>query len=147
MASFLRNRFWRSESPASTSPVDDDPPKAEEVRLAPVSKIITNSNHGKHHRPRKRRTGLIFGLGGLFGIIVAGYFANESDLINIPEFGDMSMDSLADVLPAGFMKEARNLAVCGSLLEGTRLEGRADSRVAGREECSEHGCILRRAEA
>lgn len=78
---------------------------AEEVRLAPASKI-----HG-HHKKSKRRNGLIFALGGLAGLLAAGFFAQQSDLIEFPEFGDLSMDSLMDVLPAGFVKEARDLAV------------------------------------
>lgn len=51
---------------------------------------------------------------------MAGYFANENNMINIPEFGDLSMDSLIDVLPAGFMKEARDLAVCSVVKEDWR---------------------------
>ncbi len=51
-------------------------------------------------------------MGGLFGILVAGFFARQSDLIEFPELGDLSMDSLMDVLPAGFVRDARDLAVC-----------------------------------
>ncbi|PBP26006.1 Lecithin:cholesterol acyltransferase [Diplocarpon rosae] len=102
----LRNRGKKDASR------DDSPAKAEEVRLAPVSKIIYDESelsHKKKKDSRKRRNGFIFILGGLFGIIVAGFFAGKSDLIDFPEFGDLSMDNLIDVLPAGFVKDARDL--------------------------------------
>ncbi len=100
--SFLRRRVLGTPSPR-----EESPPKAEEVRLAPVSKIITE----KHHKTRKRRNGFIFFLGGVFGIVAAGFFAGRNDLIDFPELGDLSMDSLIDVLPAGFVRDARELAV------------------------------------
>lgn len=103
--SSLRRRLLGTPSP-TPSPV---PEKAEEVRLAPISKIITDTNG--HTKVKKRRTGFIFFLGGLFGLVVAGFFAGRSDLIDFPEFGELSMDSLMDVLPAGFVTDARDLAV------------------------------------
>lgn len=87
---------------------DESPAKAEEVRLAPVSKIITDTNKPK---TRKRRNGLIFFLGGIFGLLVAGFFAQRSDLLDFPELGDLSMESLMEILPAGFVSDARDLAV------------------------------------
>lgn len=99
--SSLRNRLLGK--PAR----ERSPSKAAEVRLAPISKITT----GNHHKTRKRRNGFIFLLGGLFGIAVAGFFAGKSDLIEFPEFVDLSMDSLLDVLPAGFVRDAKDLAV------------------------------------
>lgn len=65
------------------------------------------------HRPktRKRRNTAIFLLGSLFGIIAAGFFAKSNDLIDFPEIGELSMDSLFDVLPAGLVKDMRELVV------------------------------------
>src|SRR4051794_26982669 len=85
------------------SPRDQTPEKAEPVQLAPpVSK-----------KGRKRRFGLIFSLGGLFGIIVAGVFANHNDVINInlDLLSDLNLDSFFDVIPAGILKEARDISV------------------------------------
>lgn len=42
---------------------------------------------------------------------MAGYFAERNDLIDFPELGDLGMESLMDVLPAGFLKDARDLQV------------------------------------
>ncbi|KAF4630216.1 hypothetical protein G7Y89_g7924 [Cudoniella acicularis] len=104
--SFLRRRIL-GDTPTDSSR-KATPPKAEEVRLAPVSKIIDSKKHPKHHN--KRRNGFVFFLGGLFGIVAAGFFAGRSDLIDFPEIGDLSMDSLMDILPASFVQDARDLA-------------------------------------
>jgi phospholipid:diacylglycerol acyltransferase len=106
--SALRRRLLGTPT---TSSREASPAKAEEVRLAPASRITT----GKAHKTRKRRNGFIFFLGGLFGILAAGFFAERSDLIEFPELRELSMDSLMDVLPAGFVRDARDLAVSGIL--------------------------------
>jgi len=103
MSHALRKRIGLASNPSDSR--EESPAKAEEVVLAPKSKV----HHGK---TRKRRNGIIFFLGGLFGIVVAGFFAGRSDLIDFPEFSELSMDSLIDVLPAGFVSDARDLAVC-----------------------------------
>jgi phospholipid:diacylglycerol acyltransferase len=84
------------------------PAQTEPVRPAPVSKSAPETRKG-----RKRRFGLIFSLGGLFGIIVAGYFANHNDVINInlALLSDLNLDSFLDVIPAGILKEARDISV------------------------------------
>jgi phospholipid:diacylglycerol acyltransferase len=114
--SSLRRRILGTPSPSPSLA----PEKAEEVRLAPVSKIITGNNAPP--KTRKRRTGLIFTLGGLFGLLLAGFFANKNDLIDFAEFGELSMDSLMDVLPAGFISDARDLAVRGSPMQTWKYE-------------------------
>jgi phospholipid:diacylglycerol acyltransferase len=90
------------------SPRGKEPLEVEELRLAPLSKILKNG----HQKAHKRRNGFVFFLGGLFGLVVAGFFAQRNDLLDLPEFRELSMDSLMDVLPAGFVRDARDLAVC-----------------------------------
>ena len=60
-------------------------------------------------KTRKRRNTFIFLLGGLCGLLAAGFFAKSNDLIDFPEFGDLSMDSILDVLPAGLIRDMRDL--------------------------------------
>lgn len=103
MASFLRRRVLGDKK--AQNEVEDEALKIEEVRLAPVSRIISPDEK----KTRKRRTGLIFGLGGLFGLIIAGVFAGRSDYVDFPEFS--GLDSILDVLPAGLIKEAQALTV------------------------------------
>jgi len=67
--------------------------------------------HPAHLKTRKRRNWSIFLLGSLCGIVMAGVFAGRNDLIDFPEFGDLSMDSIFDVLPAGLIKDVRDFTV------------------------------------
>lgn len=66
-----------------------------------------------HHqeRRRKRKSTAIFLLGSLFGIIAAGFFAQSNDLIELPGIGELNMGSLFDVLPAGLVRDMRDLVV------------------------------------
>lgn len=50
-------------------------------------------------------------LGSLFGIIAAGFFAKTNDLIDFPGIGELSMGTLLDALPAGLVKDVRDLVV------------------------------------
>lgn len=67
--------------------------------------------HIDQHKTRKRRNTFIFFLGSLFGLIAAGFFAKSNDLIDFPEFGEISVDSLLEALPAGFVADIRDLLV------------------------------------
>ncbi|KKA28007.1 hypothetical protein TD95_004844 [Thielaviopsis punctulata] len=62
---------------------------------------------------RRRRSTFIFFLGSLFGIVAAGFFAKNNDLIDFPELGDLSIDSLYEALPsalpAGLVSDVRDL--------------------------------------
>lgn len=57
----------------------------------------------------KRRFTFIFLLGSLCGIIGAGFFARSNDLIDFPEIGELSVDSLLDIVPAGLVKDVKDL--------------------------------------
>lgn len=53
----------------------------------------------------------MFSLGGLFGIIVAAFFAQRHEVINLEGLMDMNLESLMDVIPAGIVKDAKDLTV------------------------------------
>ncbi|KAB5542626.1 Lecithin:cholesterol acyltransferase [Coniochaeta sp. 2T2.1] len=98
------------ETPSETpTPQDESPPPEGPVTLEDheLNEKISVAHH--HKKTRKRRTTAIFLLGSLFGIVIAGFFANSNDLINLPDIGELSMDSLLDVLPAGLVKDMRDL--------------------------------------
>ncbi len=83
----------------------------EEVCLVPVSKLATATQKTKG---RKRYQGLIFALGGLFGILLAAFLADRSDMIHLsalPDLADLNLDSLTAILPAGVLKDAKDLTV------------------------------------
>lgn len=105
-AMFLRRRRNSADSPVEAL-VDSIPPEVgEEVRLVSVSKLKALTQ-----KKSKRRTWLIFGLGGLFGIGIAAFFVNQSDVINLEGVMDLNLDSLLDVIPAGIIKDAKELTV------------------------------------
>jgi len=106
MASTLRRRVPGNDTPYETPTSRDESPDEPE-KPSNKLKIV------HHHRPktRKRRNTAIFLLGSLFGIIAAGFFAKSNDLIDFPEIGELSMDSFFDVLPAGLVKDMRELVI------------------------------------
>ena len=64
-------------------------------------------------RPRsKRRNGFIFVLGGLFGIFIALFFANQQEVISLESLMDLNLDSLIDVIPQGIVRDAKAFSVC-----------------------------------
>ncbi|KAI9800219.1 MAG: hypothetical protein M1825_004203 [Sarcosagium campestre] len=79
-----------------------------ELALVPISELSKRSL-----KPRKRRLWLIFVLGGLFGIFVAGFLANKNDVIDfeaLVELADFNFDSISNILPPGILKEAKELS-------------------------------------
>lgn len=106
--SFLRLRKTRDQAVEALEKVKAE--VGEEVCLVPVSQLQAVSPKG-----RKRRHGFMFALGGLFGIILAAFFADRSDMIHLsslPDLSDINLESLAGVLPAGLLKDAKDLSVC-----------------------------------
>lgn len=93
MASTLRKRHIPSA-------VDKEESTTEGATV-PEVKVITKT--------RKRRNTFIFLLGGLCGLIAAGFFATSNELIDFPGLADLSMDQLVDVLPAGLIKDVKDL--------------------------------------
>ncbi|KAL1881365.1 hypothetical protein VTK73DRAFT_4372 [Phialemonium thermophilum] len=104
MATALRRRAGGTSMHLSHGAASTD--KVSKTQSSKDDKILV-----VHHKPktRKRRNTAIFLLGSLFGIIAAGFFAKSNDLIEFPEIGDLSMDSLFDVLPAGLVRDLRDL--------------------------------------
>ncbi|KAI9836160.1 MAG: hypothetical protein M1837_003448 [Sclerophora amabilis] len=101
--SFLRRRLPGNSPSPSPSGVST-PETVEEVHVIPGSKkTITIKKGGK------RRHGLVFGLGGIFGIAIAAFFADRHDVINFDALVDMNLDSLLDVIPVGILKDAKDI--------------------------------------
>lgn len=83
-------------------------PKETVERLKKEVKSVRRSG-------RKRRNAWMFALGGLFGVILAGFFATNSggldSLVEMAGMKDMNLDSILDVLPAGLIKDVQDLQV------------------------------------
>jgi len=108
--SSLRRRIL---GPSGDSPIesaeasrDPSPAKGEAVTLIPAAQLKKLKS-----KKSKRRQGLIFGLGGLFGLVVAAFFADQHDVINLEGLVDFNLDSLLDVIPAGIVKDAKDITV------------------------------------
>lgn len=101
MATELRRRKGKESeiNAEAVTPARDESP----VRTGDKVKVVQPK--------RKRKLGAIFLLGSLVGIIAAGFFAKSNDLIDFPEFGELSVDSFLDTLPAGLVKDVRDLVV------------------------------------
>ncbi|KAI1105445.1 LACT-domain-containing protein [Jackrogersella minutella] len=104
MASTLRRRAVGADVSESSSQA---PTPRDESPVKPGDKVKIIHDH--QPKMRKRRNTFIFLLGILFGLVAAGFLAKSNDLIELPEIGELSMDSLLDVLPAGLVKEMRDL--------------------------------------
>ncbi|KAH6614775.1 Lecithin:cholesterol acyltransferase-domain-containing protein [Chaetomium sp. MPI-SDFR-AT-0129] len=109
MASTLRRRLPGIDNPSETPTPQDESSDEDGNPGAKLKDVKTVHVH--RPKTRKRRNTAIFLLGSLFGIIAAGFFAKSNDLIGFPELGDLTMDSFLDVLPAGLVKDMRELII------------------------------------
>lgn len=107
-----------SSSKATGSEKVTEAPKAEDNCYNKVEKEVvyvhTSSKPEDAVPPKrrsKRRNGLIFGLGGIFGIFVALFFANQNEVISLDALLDLNIDSLIDVIPAGIVRDAKEFSV------------------------------------
>lgn len=141
MASSLRRRGPPAKHDESTS---EPPTPRDESPVKPGDKVKV-----VHHRPRqrKRKTTAIFLLGSFFGLIGAGFLAKSNDLIGFPEIGELSMDGLFDVLPAGLVKDMRDFVVSRGSLVRCAIYSTTDKRFAvewGARLSRKLRCVFRR---
>lgn len=109
--STLRRRLLGDPS-SSAEPSREPSPsgKGEPVTLVSSSKLAELKSGTRY--PSKRRQWWLFVLGGLFGLTVAAFFANHHDVINLEGLVDFNLDNLIDVLPAGVIRDAKDITVC-----------------------------------
>lgn len=100
----------QSSRDASPAPGQKDSAEYKVVPKRRLEKLI-----GSKKKSSKRWNAWIFVFGGLFGIFVAGFFASSNGgfdgLVEMAGLGEMRLDSLLDVLPAGLIKDVQNLHV------------------------------------
>lgn len=102
----------RDASPAP--PAQHDGGSGDSQKVVPAAKLNGLIRKSKR-QGTKRRNFWIFALGGLFGVAVAGFFATSNGgldkLVDFAGLSEMNLDSILDVLPAGLIKEVRDLQV------------------------------------
>lgn len=100
----------REESPAP-APKDAG---GDAFRIIEKEKLDLLRKKSKKHGT-KRRNAWIFGLGGLFGLFMAGFFASRDGaidkLVTMAGLEDMNLDNLYDVLPVGLIRDVQNMQV------------------------------------
>lgn len=103
----LRRRTGKDNVPPSVKVAGS---KTEEKRLsaefddAKVKQLVI--------KPRsKRRNGFIFMLGGLFGIFIALFFANQHEVISLDSLLDLNLESLMDAIPQGIVSDVKEFSV------------------------------------
>lgn len=112
LMSFLRRRFGGSKD--DDSPIESREPspapgqtRPSNLRVITAEQLHTLKKKGKS----KRGYGWVFGLGGIFGLVVAGFFASSNEMIDLASLENMSLDSIRDALPASFITSAQQLQV------------------------------------
>jgi phospholipid:diacylglycerol acyltransferase len=110
--SFLRRRFGGANN--NDSPIESREPspapgqtRPTNLRVITAEQLHTLKKKGKS----KRKNAWIFGLGGLFGLVVAGFFASSNEMIDLKSLENMNLDSILDALPASFVNSAQQLQV------------------------------------
>ena len=121
--SFLRRRFGGSgnsgEGEDSTPEFSREPsPGADgkrpaNLRVITAEQLATLKQKGKH---KKRNNLWVFVLGGLFGLLAAGFFASNNDMIDLTSLGEVNLESILEALPENFVKSAQQFQVCALFL-------------------------------
>ncbi|KAL2868345.1 phospholipid:diacylglycerol acyltransferase [Aspergillus lucknowensis] len=97
------NNVQNATAIADSSPEDTAPPTPVKPTPAREQSFITKPKS-------KRRNGLIFLLGGVFGIFCAVFFAQQQEVISLDSLMDLNLDSLMDVIPQSIMRDAREFS-------------------------------------
>lgn len=116
--SALRRRVAGDPSGSSSEPSREptpDPAQDEQYRVVTAKKLhqlsAAKEKARANARGSKRWNLFVLGLGGIIGIVGAGWFAQNNDMIDLPAIADLNLDSIADMLPAGLLQDARDLQV------------------------------------
>jgi hypothetical protein len=112
--SFLRRRFGGTNA-GNDSPIEsrEPSPASGQTRPSNLRVITAEQLHTLKNKKgkSKRKNAWIFGLGGLFGLVVAGFFASSNEMIDLKSLENMNLDSILDALPASFVNSAQQLQV------------------------------------
>lgn len=112
--SFLRRRFGGGDTSSEPSREPSPAPNAAErpsnLRVITAEQLHTLKQQGKR-KHGKRKNAWVFVLGGIFGLVIAAFFAGSNDLIDLKSIEGMNLESLMEALPANFVTSAQQLQV------------------------------------
>jgi phospholipid:diacylglycerol acyltransferase len=114
--SFLRRRFGGGGAGGEDSPQalsrepspGPDGKRPANLRLITAEQLSTLKQKGTH---KKRRNIWVFSLGGIFGLLLAGFFASSNDYIDLKSLENVNLESIMEALPDNFVKSAQQMQV------------------------------------
>jgi phospholipid:diacylglycerol acyltransferase len=114
--SFLRRRFGGGGAGGEDSPKalsrepspGPDGKRPANLRLITAEQLSTLKQKGTH---KKRRNIWVFSLGGIFGLLLAGFFASSNDYIDLKSLENVNLESIMEALPDNFVKSAQQMQV------------------------------------
>jgi phospholipid:diacylglycerol acyltransferase len=111
--SFLRRRIFGGTNNNTDSPTEQSrEPSPTSVQTRPSNlRVITAEQLHTLKKKGKKKNAWVFGLGGLFGLVVAGFFASSNEMIDLKSLENVNLDSILDALPASFVSSAQQLQV------------------------------------
>ncbi|KAK7513000.1 phospholipid:diacylglycerol acyltransferase-like protein [Phyllosticta citriasiana] len=106
MSSSLRRRVAGDSSQDAPSAVSDDQTRASAKDFSsPAPKpTVQKKSFGS-----KRWNLFVLGLGGVLGIVLAGWFAQNNEMIDLAAITDLNLETIADIVPAGLLQDAKDL--------------------------------------
>lgn len=117
--SFLRHRFGGAKAEDDSTPdlsrepsPGPDGKRPANIRLITAEQLATLKQNSRH---KKRRNFWVFSLGGIFGLLLAGFFASNNDMIDLTGLGEVNLESIMDALPDNFVKSVQQLQVRDTL--------------------------------
>jgi phospholipid:diacylglycerol acyltransferase len=119
----LRRRVFGDGTPPAPSREPTPDTTKEEVQLVAKSRLEELKRRTQERKPSKRRLWVIFLLGGLLGLFGAAFFADQQDVINLQGLTEFNFENFLDVIPAGIIKDAKDLTVSSQTARGSRSTG------------------------
>lgn len=113
--SFLRRRFGGGAGTDSPDEISREPSPAPDGKRPANLRVISAE---QLHRLKKKkgthgkgRNAWVFGLGGVFGLVMAAFFATSNDMIDLQSLQQVNLESIMEALPANFVNSAQQLQV------------------------------------
>lgn len=128
-----------SSEPSRASSPNSTVRNGEAVTLVSTSKLKKLTQ-----KRSKRRQWSVFGLGGLLGILIAAFFAQQHDVINLEGLMEFNLDTLFDAIPVGIVNDAKDITVrlarplYSAVLKAETDSRRSPSDMSGRQSTTIH---------